>query len=222
MKIVAVGDIHGRFGDLNKIINHKQPDVVIQLGDNAYYFEPTKIYGFDKIKPGNCKVYLVPGNHENWDQIESKVGRRGRDPIEIEKNVFYCPIGSSEEFNGKRFMFIGGADSIDKAYRIQGVSWWPQEYLNTHDMDYCLAIQHKIDVICSHTCPFDFQIFNRLQIYDKAHDPSMYALNQIFYELKPERWYFGHWHAFVQGNAFGCRFWGLNCVPETKWWMNIQ
>lgn len=123
MKIITTGDIHGRFGDLNELINKKKPGILIQLGDNAYYFSPDSIYGFEKIKPGNCKVYLVPGNHENFDQIEKYVGRRGPDPVEIEPNLFYCPIGSTLEINGKRIMFIGGADSIDKHMRLIGVSW---------------------------------------------------------------------------------------------------
>jgi predicted phosphodiesterase len=225
MKIIATGDIHGHFGDLNTLINSKKPDVLIQCGDNAYYwtqeFEEDNAYGFQKIKPGDCKVYLVPGNHENYDQIEKFVGRRGPDPIEIEPNIFYCPIGSTLELNGKRVMFIGGADSIDKHWRVAGVSWWAQEYLNSHDMNYCLQTPHKIDYIFSHTCPFDFRIFERLNIFEKASDPSMYALNQVFFALKPSKWFFGHWHEFVQGKVDDCRFWGLNCVPDTKWWMNV-
>ena len=221
MKIITTGDIHGRFGDLNELINKKKPDILINLGDNAYYWTNDEIYGFGKIKPGNCKVYLIPGNHENWTQIEKYVGRRGPNPVEIEPNIFYCPIGSTLEINEKRIMFIGGADSIDKHSRIIGLSWWEQEYLNTHDMNYCLQTPHKIDIICSHTCPYDFNIFEKMKIQNKANDPSMYALNQIFYQLKPSKYFFAHWHSFTQGNFFDCRWYGLNCVPNTKWWMNI-
>ncbi|MFA5154372.1 MAG: metallophosphoesterase family protein, partial [Clostridia bacterium] len=109
MKIIATGDIHGYFDNLNILINNKKPDVLIQCGDNAYYFSPDEIYGFQKIKPGNCKVYLIPGNHENWNQIEKVIGRRGPEPIEIEPNIFYCPIGSSAVINNKTYLFIGGA-----------------------------------------------------------------------------------------------------------------
>ena len=220
-KVIVVGDIHGDFGALNMLINKKSPDVVVQCGDNAYFWSDD-YNGKGKIKPGNCKVFLVPGNHENWDEIEAKVGRRGREPVEIDKNVFFCPIGSTLKINSFKCMFIGGADSIDKGRRTIGLSWWPQEVLNQCDLDFCVQHNEKIDMVFSHTCPFDFQIFERLQIYDKANDSTMQVLNAIFNDLKPERWYFGHWHDFVQGQVAGCKFWGLNCVSDNKWWMNVQ
>lgn len=220
MKILAVGDIHGQFGALNALINKKEPDILIQLGDNAYFWPETNNVG--KIKPGNCKVYLIPGNHSDWNQIEKEVGRRGRTPIEIEKNIFWCPIGSTLRINKRNFMFVGGAYSIDKAWRKPDISWWEQETLNQEDLEFCLSTPEKVDTICSHTAPFDFRIFERLRIYDKANDHTMFVLNQLLYEFKPTAWYGGHWHDFVQGNTFGCRWWFLNCWPNTKWWMNVE
>lgn len=219
MKIIACGDIHGDFGALNHLINQKQPNMIVQLGDNAYYWP--KVNNVGQIKPGDCKVYLIPGNHEDFDQMEKEVGRRGRTPIEIEKNIFWCPIGSTLRINDTNFMFVGGAYSIDKAYRTTNVSWWEQETLNQDDLDFCLSTLEKVDIICSHTVPLDFRIFERMQIYE-IKDPTMLILNQLFFELKPKFWYAAHWHSFVQGNTFGCRWWVLNYAPHTKWWMNIH
>jgi len=218
MNTLFVGDIHGDFGALNKLINKKLPDVVIQLGDNAYFWRGQK-NGERAIKPGKSIVFLLPGNHEDWVLFDRHVGRRGREPIEIEQNIFYCPIGSEIELNGKKIMFIGGAESIDKARRVAYDTWFPEELLNQEDLDFCLSTPNKIDIICSHTCPYDFQIFQRLGIYEKANDPTMRVLNEVLFNLKPESWFFGHWHDFVQGKVADCRFWGLNCSLYTKWWM---
>lgn len=217
-KVIVTGDIHGDFGAINVVINKKFPDVIIQCGDNAYFWPETNNVG--KIKPGNCKVYLLPGNHSDWDQIESKIGRRGRDPVEIEQNVFYCPIGSTAVINERRFMFIGGADSIDKKYRTLGISWWKQELLNQEDIDFCLSTTHKIDIICSHTAPKMFNIADKINLL-KIDDPSAAALDIIFEQLNPYAWFFGHFHGSAKGKVNQCEWRCLNMARDDGWLAEI-
>jgi len=220
MRILFVGDIHGRFGDLNVLINKQHPDITIQLGDNAYFWMNEQATG--KIKPGNSKVYLLPGNHEDWFQIEGKIGRLGRDPIEVEKNLFYCPIGSVLKLDDIRIMFIGGADSIDKKARHIGVTWFPQEILTQKDVDFCTEYPFKIDMICSHTCPWVFNVFNALGIYEKAYDPTSRYLDLVFNALHPSFWAFGHWHDYITGEYKRCHWHGLSHAVNTKWWMVLD
>lgn len=222
-KILVTGDTHGNPGYINAIINKQFPDIVIQCGDNAYFWlgkqQTPGIY-----KPNKAKIYMLPGNHEDWRMIESIVGRRGPDPVEVEPNVFYCPIGSTIEVNGKRIMFIGGAESIDKAYRVLGRDYFEEELLTQADIDYCLSTPYKIDVICSHTCPYDVRMFDRIDFAVKKHDPTMGALNIIGFELKPSLWFFGHWHRYLQGKLDDIRWWALAEVPNSRgerWWMNM-
>ena len=113
MKVVVIGDLHGEFERLNVFIDQEHLDIILQCGDNAYYWKDDK-ENIGAIKPQNTKIYLIPGNHENWDIIEEKIGRYGKEPIEIEHNIFMCPIGSTLEINGRVILFVGGADSIDK------------------------------------------------------------------------------------------------------------
>jgi hypothetical protein len=219
MKTIVAGDIHGDFGALNTLINNKKPDILIQLGDNAYFWVDAQNIG--KIKPKNTKVYLLPGNHEQFDMFEKVIGRNGPDPIEIEPNIFYCPIGSSTIINDKTFLFIGGADSIDKAWRTAGVSWFSQEVLTMDDIDYIMSRNIKPDVICSHTCPFIFNIFDKLGIYDKLYDPTSRLLDVVWEQFQPKNWFFAHFHGFAQGRCGKTDWKCLNCVPNTKWWMEI-
>lgn len=201
MKVLVVGDVHGRFDKLNQIINKKKPDMVLTTGDIAYYWP--NINNIGKIKPGNTKVYLIPGNHSDWDAFEEYVGRNKEFPIEVEKNIFQCPIGSSIEINNKKIVFIGGADSIDKKWRILGISWWAQEILNQYDLDYILQNNKSADIILSHTCPKEFDVESVLRGMDgrymKCTDPSRYVLSKVLEELKPNKWFFGHWHLHTKG-----------------------
>lgn len=221
MKIVITGDIHGEFGYLNILINKKKPDIIIICGDVAYYW--MDYIATNVIKPQNSKVYWIPGNHEQWYKIETLHGRRGLKPIEIEKNIYYCPIGSSLLINNKKILFVGGADSYDKNSRITHVTWFPQETLNYSDVEYILNNYNSVDIIISHTCPEEF-ILDIVDTYVyKVLDPTLKALSTILEYLNPNFWFFGHWHCSFEGIWKKTKWTALNYPPRTGWWtlMNI-
>lgn len=200
MKILYVGDIHGEFGKLNSLINKKKPDILIVCGDVAYYWGVEDNTG--KIKPGKTKVYLVPGNHEHIWKAEKEVGRRNTHPIEIEPNIFYCPIGSCILVHNKRILFVGGADSYDKSARTIGIDWFPEELLNQADLDYILNMHQRVDIIVSHTCPDIFDMNVPLTF----NDPSRKILTILYEKFHPEEWYFGHFHLFKRRQAGSTRW----------------
>lgn len=214
-KFLVIGDIHGSFSSMNTIINKKHPDVLIQAGDNAYFWDNKCIKGI--IKNNNTKVYMIPGNHEDWNMFEREIGRLGNDPIEVEPNVFYCPIGSTITINDKIIMFIGGAESIDKAARIIGIDWFKEELLTQKDIDFILNRNVKPDIIISHTCPVEFDI-SELGRDDKIGDPTRYVLSILLEQFTPELWIFAHWHAFINGKYRNTRWICLNKVYDTGWW----
>lgn len=220
MKTLFVGDIHAEFGLFNTLINKKQADIVIQCGDNAYFW--TGEQNKEKIKPGKSQVYLLPGNHEDWNLFESTLGRRGLKPIEVERNIFYCPIGSHIIVEGTRIIFIGGADSIDKQFRTIHSTWFPQETLGQADF-FFLEENYKDNmptIIASHTCPHGFDVKVNPWNYAKTEDPTRDVLYMIQKQVKPYEWYFGHWHRFVRGSYLGTRYWGLNhSSSDDRWWI---
>jgi Icc-related predicted phosphoesterase len=221
MKIIVLGDIHGKFDSLNILINKEHPDIILQCGDNAYYWDDDKNKNVGKIKPQNTKIYLVPGNHENWNVFESEVGRHGKNPMEIEKNIFMCPVGSQLEINNHNILFIGGADSIDKEWRIYNRTWWPQEILNFNDFFYFEKEVKKADIIISHTCPYSFNV--GLQFENKIIDPTRKILDLVLNKYNPKLWFFGHFHEYIEGyytsgNSRGTQYCGLNMINETNYW----
>jgi len=220
MKVLMVGDIHGRFEDLNKLINKRKPDITIQVGDNAYYWMNNDNTG--KIKPQGSKVYLIPGNHENFDIFHERIGRLHLDPTEIENNIFYCSIGSSITINNKKILFIGGADSVDKEMRTDKINWFrEEEILNNKDLDFILDNHKHADIIVSHTCPMEFDM-KETERFDKWNDPTRQVLSILLEKLNPYLWYFGHWHHYLKGTFKKTEWVALNMVPETKWWKMIE
>ena len=215
MKIIVVGDIHGKFDIFNEFIFLEKPDIIIQCGDNAYYW---KKENKGVIKPQNTKIYFIPGNHDNWDLFEEKIGRYGKDPIEIEKNIFMCPIGSTLIINKLTILFIGGADSIDKKYRLPKISWWNQEILTYEDFKYIKENVKKADIVISHTCPIFFNV--EVPCYDEVNDPSRQILNLICQKYQPKIWICGHWHKYLENiyKKTNTKWVCLNMMPDEDWY----
>lgn len=213
MKVLIVGDIHAEFGALNKLINQKNPDLVLSCGDFGYWPNFKNISQLSDIKLGKSKIMWCDGNHENFWELKK------RESDEIVPNVIYMPRGSTYDLpDGRRIMFFGGADSIDKNYRTLGIDWFPEEIITQKDI-YDLP-DKKIDIFITHTC--SNEIKNKLLHLNplKINDPSNDALSYLWNKYRPSMWFFGHWHNFVQGNYEKTRWWALSHPPQgSRWWI---
>lgn len=244
MKIVVCGDTHGDWGPLNTLINKTQPNILFVCGDFGWWVHchnSTEFSGNGKpwnqfgVKlPINTKLFWCDGNHENFDDIEARCKEHGTcEPFEFEPEkmpgVFYCPRGSVVELpDGRNVLFMGGAESIDKARRIQGMSWWPQETITQSDLNDLPDC--KIDIVISHTVPMKFIEHpgfslgrNDPWLANIIRDPSVRALDAIFDQYKPKQWFAGHWHHYMFGNTEGCDWKVLGYVGGSqKNWIELN
>ena len=92
---------------------------------------------------------------------------------------------------------MGGAYSIDKYMRKDGLSWWKEE-LPTNG-EYREATQNLretgncVDYIITHTAPCE--MIRRMGKYPDMHDAELTGfLEWIMYEVRFKKWFFGHWH----------------------------
>ena len=221
MNIYILGDIHGNFDELQYFIYKNTPDIIIQCGDLGIFPYSDGLYGIlykkqykFNIPVGSTKMYFCPGNHEDWDYLDSLTNN------EIFPNVFYMKKGSILTINNKTILFMGGADSVDKKERTIKLDWFPQEIITEKDI-YENIPDVKIDVVISHTCPeIVFPIVNNkfFGSCTKYNDPSRLALDYIFETYRPKEWYFGHFHQNIQFTYEGCRFKLLNMIDQKGWY----
>ena len=120
MKLLIVGDVHGRFKMLNEIIDLTKPDLTICLGEFGYF--PDLMPAIWMLHSKN-PIYWIDGNHEDFSFLKE------RKSDEIVPNVFYKPRGSVENIAGKNFLFLGGGFSIDWKYRTAGYDYFPADEL---------------------------------------------------------------------------------------------
>jgi Icc-related predicted phosphoesterase len=231
--IIVTGDVHGEWNKLNDLINKKKPDIILQCGDfgifpkfhdtsvlvNDYSRSNKKWMFYDAVKPSDTKVYTCGGNHDDWTYIQSL------DNPEIYKNVFIMDRGKLLTLpDGRTVMFVGGATSIDKQYRIAYHDYWPEENINYRELFNILDnINQKIDIVISHTIPKEFLPQIEKKIYVDKRDPTNDALSEIYQKYKPALWYAAHWHFHHIGTYGDTRFEILsNCEGSHRWWNYLK
>ena len=164
--IYITGDTHGeqaRFSPFGmpREESFRANDTVIVCGDFGYIFsgsdEENKF--LDELSEKPYTICFCDGNHDNLPAIyaypeeEWNGGRVHR----IRKNIFHLMRGQIFEIEGKKFFTMGGAFSIDKEYRTEGLSWWKEELPNGDE--YAEATKNlreagnKVDYIITHTAP---------------------------------------------------------------------
>jgi hypothetical protein len=219
-----VGDLHGIYNVLNDMIAQEHPDLIIQGGDFGYFpmVETYKDIQYN-INTTHTKILFCDGNHDDhWNLRKLK-------NMAIAPNVFYQPRGSTYTLpDGRKILFMGGANSIDKNVRTTGLDWWPEEVISQSDFQ--KLPEEDIDILVSHTCSneiYDNHIQNALRKNSlpwKDEDPSYTALSRIWEIYQPGQWFFGHFHINMSG-MMGHTRWQCLSAPihgSGMWWTELK
>lgn len=161
--------------------NEQQRGAVIILGDaglNYYGGQRDEELKRRLSAQANCEIFCVHGNHEqrpgNLKIIRGStlspvpmydiVDYRGGKAYQQKEfpDIYFGIDGEVYDFDGYKCLVIGGAYSIDKSYRLAyGMGWWPDEQpseeIKTRVENKLASLDHRIDVILSHTVPYDFR-----------------------------------------------------------------
>lgn len=207
-RIFVTGDTHGDY-DIGKVSTRRWPlqkelckkDYLIILGDagivwnNSHKDRYIQKWWQDKT----FTTLFVDGNHENHDalaQYPVEIWNGGK-IHRISESVIHLMRGQVFTIGGLRFFTMGGADSVDKAYRRPFVSWWPQELPSVAEYDEALrnleAAGMQVDYVLTHDCGARY--YPRL-----CTGKGIHAINGFFDRLEFEEklqfthWYFGHHH----------------------------
>ena len=202
--IYLTGDTHGYWDNRESFIkNLTKDDYLIILGDHGFNWLPTLIDEWDV----NCTTLCVLGNHENYHFIESfKDSEILGAKCKKYKNIYYIKHGEIFTLENKKFFVFGGALSIDKAYRIPYISWWPEEQPNYTDYNNAIEnlkkVNWNIDYFLAHDVNRDIasKMFGIKNIIDSTTSKMLGELEaQIKINGgKDYEYFFGHWHMYGQ------------------------
>ena len=216
-RIFLTGDTHGgagafsaemkRFSAFEHIANKlSKDDYLIILGDFSFIW---------RDKPDNEEkrwrkyfenfaftTLFIDGNHENFDRLNSyEISQfKGGKIHKIWDNVYHLMRGQIYDFDGRSVFTLGGAASIDREYRCEGLSWWNAENISEAELreawENLARHNYSVDLVLSHTAPNS--VANKVLTLNEFAfdfvDPNGEILEQIYRKISFKKWYFGHFH----------------------------
>lgn len=208
MRFFITGDKHGNLEPIYswiKRMDFNREDIgVIILGDAGICWRNDKIdmaaaigYHEDKY---NFHLYFIDGNHENFKILKSiPIAADGLGHLST--HIHYIPRGYCGKINNSNFTIaaMGGADSVDKELRTQGLNWWKEEQITKEDIQKLKGA--AADYLLTHCCPKD--VFDRHIIelatapninQDEIDHTSEERLEEMVAEMQFKHCYFGHHH----------------------------
>jgi len=205
--ILLCGDIHGDVENILSLIEIAKKyncSCLMVMGDFGCYHNIPSFVSFmtaaskssiDKDIP----IHFIKGNHENHDVLKSY-----RKTSEVEKNIFYHPNMNVFTIGNTTFLPVGGANSVDKAFRKKGYDWFPNELITVEEYIKCADI-NGIDVVLSHDCPLGVVLNDRLQDFypDTLTTKNRRLLQDIIDEINPKLLVHGHYHIKYKDKSFG-------------------
>lgn len=205
--IYVTGDVHA-FHDIRKLNTDNWPeqkqltknDYLVVCGDMGIVWDGGKSdqwwQKWFEDKP--FTTLFVDGNHENHPMLaqypveEWKGGKVHR----VQPHVLHLIRGQVFNIDGTTLFAMGGASSHDKEYRVEGISWWPEELPS--DAEYEEAIENleandwQVDLVVSHCTANSVQ---EQLAYWYEHDELTNFFEIVVREkLDYRHWYFGHYH----------------------------
>lgn len=134
-------------------------DIVVIMGDAGFVWDgsATDKYWQDFLDKKPWTTFCVLGNHEAYPLIEKLpiVDFHGTPARKVNDSIYYAISGEVYNLCGKKCLVVNGADSHDKAFRKEGISWWAQEKITQDDVNKALITlaqyNDKVDFIFSHT-----------------------------------------------------------------------
>lgn len=210
-RILFAGDSHHDAAHIRWVVDaaHERGcDAIVSVGDLGYW--PRYSYGQEfmstltaRLTKRGIDLYFVEGNHEDFEELldpeHPEIGPfRLVEPAtraDGRGGVWHIPRGARWDWQGVRFLGLGGAFSIDKDERIQGVDWFPEETITMGQVWQTLETPGETDILVAHDCPHGVMFLNQ---FEKQRHPesaqNTRAVLQVASHVKPVMVVHGHYH----------------------------
>ena len=186
-KLLVVGDTHADTSFAQSVTAAATAagcNYIVQLGD----WDLSLSAGFRNVwiswlkKSDDRYVFWLDGNHDDHEYLKTVMaGHSGDTPIaHWHERLLYCPRGSVTKIDGVTLQFMGGAYSIDEAYRTPGRDWWPEETITPEQEQHAIDNGHEVDIFFSHDAPPSEYITSWLDKFGYKVDPNSEANRQAF------------------------------------------
>lgn len=200
-----IGDIHGDIFAYESVLNGSTESV--QIGDFGIGFlSPIQEEYVDTQLHADGRHKFIRGNHDDPSRCKDRPG--------------YIEDGTYDE--ERSILYIGGAWSIDYAWRTPGYSWWPDEELSVAELSHMheLMVHYCPRIVVTHDAPTSvaYEMFLKGTQKKQFKTRTAEAFEGMFHRHQPELWIFGHWHEdrdmYLNSTRFVCL--GINSYMDVN------
>ncbi|PYD00812.1 metallophosphatase family protein [Microbacterium esteraromaticum] len=153
-RVAVCGDWHGNIGWVRAVaraLPTLAPGVstMLQLGD--WWMDPVatdEAFAETDIE----RIYVTVGNHEPFGEITPLLDAHPGAAVRVSDITWLLPRPARLSIGGRTVLSLGGAASVDKVWRREGVDWWPDEDITDEHVAAAVA-GGRADVMLTHESP---------------------------------------------------------------------
>lgn len=212
-RVAVCGDWHGNVGwarMLSRALPYLAPDVrtMLHLGD--WWMTPAEtddIFADTDIE----RIYVTLGNHEPWNEIRPLLDEHPGAAVRVSKLTWLLPRPARLTIGGRCLLSLGGAASVDRASRTEGLTWWPDEAITDAHVAAAIA-GGPADLMLTHEPPAGTPVrpvqkilrsnpHNFPQAALDASSASRARIGEVWDTVRPELLMHGHMHVAGGGRT---------------------
>ncbi len=204
--IYVISDTHGDLARFRApaLRRLRRGDTLIVLGDFGFVWDdsPAERRALRWLGRRRYQLLFLDGSHENFDLLAAypQVELGGAPAWQLGRRLYRLQRGALYTIEDRTLLVLGGAESLDREARQEGVTWWPQELPTAEDFARCdAALQScggQVDFILTHDGPtrlLRFLKMNRDSVLYEENALEVY-LDGLMEKARYRLWCFGRYH----------------------------
>ncbi|WP_431694248.1 metallophosphoesterase [Microbacterium maritypicum] len=153
-RVAVCGDWHGNLGwarTIARVLPYLASDVTTMLHLGDWGMSPAEI---DEVfaETDIDRILVTVGNHEPFDQVSPLLNQNPGHAVRVSKLTWILPRPARLAIGGRRALSLGGAASVDRQSRIEGLTWWPDEAITDDHVAAAIA-GGPADLMLTHEGP---------------------------------------------------------------------
>lgn len=212
-RVAVCGDWHGNVGwarTIARVLPYIASDVttLLHLGD---WSMPSEEIDEAFAATDIDRILVTVGNHEPFDQITPLLDEYPGAAVRVSKLTWFLPRPARLTIGGRQVLSLGGAASVDRQSRIEGLTWWHDEAITDHHVAEAIA-GGPADLMLTHEGPAGTPVRPVREILRtnphkfaeaalEASAASRARVSEVWDAVRPELLAHGHMHVPAGGKT---------------------
>lgn len=203
-KFAVAGDWHGDLSIARAVVRTLEEEdvhLLLHVGDLGVRWPGPKKGRFEKrltqlLNDADIEFLFIDGNHDNHKELR-ELSLLADGTRRLSDRMTYLPRGVVVERHGIRIGGLGGAYSIDRAWRTEGRDVWSHLEEPTVEEAERLIASAPVGVLLTHDAPANFQDLEGFALppdVASAAERTRELLKKTAEALQPTLLFSGHWH----------------------------